>query len=578
MGTNKGTGVVKRDRDNAGNARPRPTSVAFLLLALAWALPAKSVEPFPQVRPATRAQAVLCLTAGAPLPVPCLSPVVQSLLEDPGSGNAASRRALSFLQAAAHVSGERRWVEQDGTTIRYTMQRGSFDRLDGSDDDSDGRPDVLEAVLEGLAEARRVLVSQMGLPAPDPVEVLLVKVGSGVDGYTIPSGGSDGRPLLVLDASPLGGASVTRRAAAHQYAHAVSLVAGGGVPADWAEALATWTVLRVEQQPDEQTAALLSARLNRLADGLLADALELAAGNAAWLSFVEEAYGPTALRLTIEELGTGSAPATALDRALRRADGETLSSAFREFQLWALLVGERANGQHFSFAGRLSSPQFASSTDGLPALSVQADPPVAPLGAAAVLLNPDETRGGLSVRFEGEVPGRWEADLLLVREGGSLHRVPVPLSPRGRGEMTVPLDGVEQAILMIRNLDSDPRAVRRYTWSAHAVRDYPFELSSIEAVPGQAIEGVVVAWETRSERGLVGFNVLRHEEGSSTETRINPVWVPALGDEATPGSYRFVDTTAAPGIPYSYRIEGITETGLASASDAVVLAKRALSQ
>lgn len=545
----------------------RPLATVVAVIACSWTtLPyAWSLEPLLAARPATRAQAVAALTGGADLPVPCLSPVVQSLLDDPRGGSPATRRAIGLLQAASHVLGERRFVEQDGTTIRYTLQRASFDRVEAADTDGDGRPDLVDAVLEGLTEARRVLVEQIGLPAPDPVEVVLAKIGGGIEGYTIPSGGSQGRPLLVIDASPDGGAPTAHAAAIHQYAHAVAMGSGSGMPVEWAEALASWAALRVDRGPDARTAQLIANRLGLMSEGLESELLDLAAGNAAWLSFLDENYGSTALRLAVEELSTGLDAPSALDRALRRAGEESLGAALREFQLWSLLVGERSTGRHFSFARRIATPRFASVADGLPALFVQSDPPVGPLGAAAVLLRPAESQGGVTIHFEGETPGRWDADVLLVRPDGSLQRVPFALGPEGRGDLALPLGDVEEAILLVRNLEVEPQAPRRFAWSAHAVKEYPYDLTSVEARSDEKGD-TLLTWETASEHGLIGFNVLRSEEGGGAPTRISSVWIPALGDETTPASYQFVDTTAEPDVSYTYQIEGITESGLASIS------------
>jgi hypothetical protein len=545
-----------------------PVVVAILL-----APGVRGAEIFPFVRPATRAQAVSALTGGAESPVPCLTPLVQSLLEDPRSGSPAARRALGVLQNGAHLFGERRWVEQDGTIVRYTLHRVTFDRIDATDEDRNGRPDLVDAVIAGVADARRVLVGQFGLPAPDPVEVFLGKIGGDLDGFTIPASGTDGRPLLVIDASPSGGAAAARAAAIHQYSHAVALVSGSGAPAAWGEALATWAEVRVSRGPDARIAALFAERIERMHEGLDTELLGLAAGNALWLAFLEEAYGPIALRLAVEEISSGLPAAVAFDQALRRAGEESLASAFREFQIWTLLVGERSNGMHFSFADRLATPRFASESDGLPALSVQADPAVGPLGAAAVRLRPEESRGGLAIRFEGDTPGRWEADVLLVLSDGSLHRLPVPLAAEGRGDLAIPLTDIAATVLLVRNLDPDPSPARPYAWSAHAVPGYPFEVASLEATAGED-GGAVVTWDTTTESGLVGFNVLRREEGADATERVNPLWIPALGDEETPASYQFVDDTANPGSSYTYRIEGITETGLASVSEPVVPTRR----
>ena len=181
------------------------------------------------------------------------------------------------------------------------------------------------------------------------------------------------------------------------------------------------------------------------------------------------------------------------------------------------------------------------------------------------------------MRFEGESPGRWEVDLLLVREDGAFHRVPMEISSEARGEVRVPLGGLGEAVLLVRSPDADPRSARRYSWSAYAVRGFPFELASLEAVASpNAGEGAVVTWETRSERGVLGFNVLRREEGSPAAIRINPVWMPALGEESTPGAYQFVDVTAVPGVSYLYQIEAITEVGLATESEPVILTRSPL--
>ena len=547
-----------------------------LIVAVAFAATrANAVEPFPLIRPATRAQAVLTLSGGASMPVPCLSPLVQSLLDDPSSGAPAARRAIALLETATRLHAERRLVEPDGTTIRFTLLKGSFDRIDPADEDDDGRPDVVQAVLAGVSEARRLFGAALGLPVPDSVEVLLADIGGDLDGYTLPAGGSDGRPLLVVDASPAGKRAAARAAAIHQYAHAAAFASGGRMPLEWSEALATWAAVRIDGVADGVTAGILAARLAALHEGLETDSLELAAGNALWLAFLDEAYGSAALRGAVDELSNGHSPSAAFDIALQRTAGTSLTSAFREFQLWSLLVGDRSNGQHFSFADRLTGPSFASVNEGLPALSVQTDPPVGSLGAAAVLLRPAETHGGLTLRFEGETPGRWEADVLLVAFGGALHRLSLVLDAEGRGRLDVPLADAAELILLVRNLETEADAPRRYAWSAQPLRGYPFDLTTLEASRSGRI-GALVEWETGAEHGLLGFNVLRSEDGGSSPVRVNPVWIPALGDEQSAASYQFLDATALPGVSYSYRIEGITETGLVSASESVKPRERLL--
>jgi len=556
-------------------ARPA-WKLAGLWVSILLTFPALAAgDPFPVVGPATRTQAASTLMGGAPPTVRCLSAVLQTRLEDPAAVSPAGRRALSFLQSTAYLPGERRFTDADGTVVRFTTQRSSFDRIEAIDEDRDGTPDRIEGALGALGDARRVLVAELGLASGDPIEVLLVRVGGDLEGYFVPSGGFDGRPLLVLDASST--PERLRSAAIHQYAHAVALSVGAGLAPEWSEAFATWAVAMVTGGPDDDTASLLSQRMRRLDEGLESDVLDLAAGNAAWLSFLDESYGRTTLKLALEELGDGASADVAFDRAVRRSGGAGFTEAFRDFQLWSILTGDRSTGSHFSFAGRLESPGFASVTDGLPALSVLSEPPVAPLGAAATLLHPESSNGGVTVRFEGETPGQWDADLVLTDDDGTLHRIPLAVVD-GKSELTIPVAAVREAILLVRNLDpvkDGPKLA--YSWSARAVAGYPFETASLEATATPGRRGVRVAWETRSEQGLVGFNVLRREAGGSA-VRVNPVWIPALGDLENPAAYEFIDRSAVPGAAYSYSIEGITTSGLASTSESVVVSKSAFAR
>jgi len=185
-----------------------------------------------------------------------------------------------------------------------------------------------------------------------------------------------------------------------------------------------------------------------------------------------------------------------------------------------------------------------------------------------VLLRPSETLGGATIRFEGEAPGAWEADLLIVAGTGALRRVPLAIDSEGRGRADVPLADVSEMILLVRNLETEPDEPRHYAWSAQAVHGYPFELSALDATRADK-SGTVVAWETAAEHGVIGFNVVRSDDEGGGSVRVNPVWIPAMGDEQTPASYQFVDATALPGASYAYRIEGVTENGLSSLSDAV---------
>jgi len=535
---------------------------------------AYSREAFPEIRPQTRDQAIGLLRSEAHTDALCLTSRIQSISRTPFGEAPVVRRAVALLQSRATLAREQVAPGPGGIAVRYTAAPDAYDRINPADADADGRPDVLQAALEGLERARHVFVDRLGLPAPTDLEVLLVRLDDPINGYVAPAGDRTGRTVLVLDASPRRGVGAVRRAAIHHYAHAIA----PGLPPAWGEALATWSELEANGGIGPRTLSRMARRLQALSSGLLDDDLSLAAGNSIWLAFLEEAYGLATVRLTVEELASGGPVAAAFDRALRRSGTDDLATAFREFHLWSVLIGDRADEHHLSFAGRLASMSFASSVEGLPALSVQADPALAPLGAAQVRLTPMATRGGLRVHFEGEFAASWEADLLLFDEGGRVRRLALELID-SRGEITVPVADVAEAVLLVRNLGSDDGESHRYTYSAQREKDFPFVIVSAGATPTDATRpGVLVSWETASEQQLLAYNVVRSraDSGSSASSpsrlTVNPIWIPALGDPARSTGYRFLDHSAEPGVSYIYRIEGITRDGLTSLSDPFIVA------
>ena len=539
------------------------------LLGAAQALGAPPVPDLVPARTGARFQAVAALAATASVPAPCLTPLVQSMRSDRQRGSSATRRSLAILANDPTLTGERVTFEVDGTTARFTTDRNAFDRVDVLDDNANGRPDAVDEALTGIARAQRLLVGQLELPNPGTIEIVFGRLGANVDGLSLPFGGRQGRTHVWLDTSIRGGSGMARRAAEHQYAHAVA--AAAGLDPAWGEAFASWTAIALEGSPDDRDIAFLASRMAASGEGLVVDDLALAAGNAAWFSFLNESYGPTAVKLVVEELGRGGSDQAALDRAMRRASGNTVEAALRDYQVWSLLTGPRDDGRHFSFAARLPGPVLAASADSLPALSVQADPEVGPMGQAAVLLRPNEPAGGLTVRFEGDVSARWAADLLLIRNEGGLHRVPLALDTDDAGELSVPLQGVREVVLLVRNLDAEGRPARRYSWAAHFEPGFPAEFGALHAETAGSEGGALVSWETSSEQGLLGFNVLRERGDGAEALRVNPVWIPSLGETSGPASYSFLDAAAASGVAYRYRVEAVTLEGLKSQSEAVAL-------
>ena len=546
-------------------ARTFIPTAGLILAASAAATPAADLVT---AKPTTRLLAMTTLTGGAAVPGTCITPSIQSVRSDPQHATAAARRAVNWLAADAALSNERRTTDSEGTTVRFTTDRGSLDRVEPTDENGNGSPDIVDAAAQGVARAERLLVGQLELPNPGPIEIVLARLGSGVEGFSAASPARPGGNRLWLDAVGRGGVAGIRRTAEHQYAHLVAALAG--LDPAWGESLAAWTTMAVEGGPDAGILTAINRRLASSGAGLLVDDLELATGNAAFLAYLEEADGAAAVKVAVDELGKGAPASIALDRALRRVAGQPLDEALRDFQIWSILTGVRDDHRHFSFAPRVSAPPFATTVDDLPVLSVQADPEIAPLGSAAVLIHAPDRNGGLNVRFEGDATGRWGVDLLLVRIDGTMHRVPLALDADQSAEMTVPLQDVFETLLLVRNLDGEGKAARRYTWGAQVEKRFPVEISDLH-VESAGASGARVSWQTDSESGILGFNVLRSRDDGGHSVRINPVWIPAVGRQETPAAYSFLDPGAVPGIAYRYRIEAVTPEGLTSRSDAVTL-------
>ncbi len=527
-------------------------------------------DPFPDPRPATRTAALAVVAGEEPAPLGCLTPRIQNLAGARLGSGLLVHRALTLLGQRSDFTVERRTSAADGTPVWFTDEPSAFDRVTPLDLSGNGVPDLVEHAIAGLDEARRFLVEQLRLTAPQRLEVVLVELGPQLEGYLVSR--EDG-VTIVLDGSRAVEGPAIRGAAIHQYTHAVVAAVGARMRPEWGEALATWVESELLGGPDDETTALLSQRIERLAEGLGSRAADLGPGNALWFAFLNEAYGPESIAGTVEELAQGGSATAALDRALARVSGEGLAAAFREFQLWTVLSGPRADRYHFSFGPRLSGPHFASVNDGLPALSVLADPPVAAWGATQVRVVPGEEQGGLGLHFEGGVGAAWEADLLLWDTSGAVRRLALPLDGGGRGEIAVPLDGVAEVVMLVRNLGSQDGAAHRYTYAAHREPGYPVEFGSLEARHlGHSVD---LSWETSSEQELIGFNILRSRDAGGTESVVNPVWIPALGERDASTSYQYFDRSVEPGASYRYRVQAITVRGMTSLSDPVVVRRPA---
>lgn len=531
--------------------------IATLLIAAAVSSPILAADLFPEQRPHSRSEASRSLAGSAALERGCLTPELQLAVIGTSRLSADQRRAAGWLQRHAAIAQVAAVEQHLGIDLRIT--RSALIRLGAlSAEDRSGR---LQAIASGVADARRTLSETAGFPAVE-VQVLVADLGNSTNGYTARSSAGP-NPTVVIDVETP--RPDLYRAAAHQYAHGVAQSLSANFPAAWGEALAVWTTMRSLRQDRAAEYDSIDARLHAMHAGLVSNDPAHATGNAVWLTFLESRWGIPAVRTTVEELARGGDVAAALERGVRRVSTLRLRQAYADFQLWSLFTGERDDSMHLRGADRLATPHFTSVAAGLPALSIRRDPAVAPWGGARIrLFEGTGESGGLQVDFEGDFSAQWEADLVLTSQAGAIHRVPLALRD-GRVETTVPLDGLAEAVLLVRRVDADDAAPRGYSYSAHREKGYPFELAetSVEPIPDL---GLLVQWETTHEHRLIGFNVLRARVDGGPRVQVNPVWIPALGAADRGVGYRFLDAEAAPGVRYEYTIQAITELGLTSHS------------
>jgi hypothetical protein len=71
----------------------------------------------------------------------------------------------------------------------------------------------------------------------------------------------------------------------------------------------------------------------------------------------------------------------------------------------------------------------------------------------------------------------------------------------------------------------------------------------------------MVEWETASEVGTAGFNLLRQDPASGSFSKINDSLLPTLIGSPQGGVYRYPDQDVAPGRTYTYRLEEVEADG-----------------
>jgi predicted secreted hydrolase len=84
---------------------------------------------------------------------------------------------------------------------------------------------------------------------------------------------------------------------------------------------------------------------------------------------------------------------------------------------------------------------------------------------------------------------------------------------------------------------------------------------------------VEVSWQTETELNTAGFNLYRGEAAEGPyELKVNARLIPASPDPLTGGRYRFVDSSASPGIVYYYQLQEVETTGKVNVAGVIAVA------
>ena len=553
----RGEGVV-------GHGAPAETGsiVAFVgsLREAVEAAPSRASVPAGSLQEAL--QRILPDEAGQPR---CLAPFVLEGVRQ-SSASPVFAAYLRPVLAPPALARESVASSPDGAfSVHYTLDRSSADAVFSTDVNGDALPDYVEQIIKALTSSRDTIAARFGFMAPrngSALDVYLANLGGGIDGYSAPAPSGDG-VFIVLDSRLLGNDALLRAAVSHQLAHAILAGYAPGAPVWWTEATASWLEGAVAGSYAHYLDKMQAA-LEHAADGLASDDPRVCQGHLLWPAYIATLPGRETLVRQIWEHLQQQGETLDLWRATDdtlRTHGLTLEDAFADYSIWLLQSGPRSDGWHFAAADRLAGVPMTGSYDVYPVAQIQNSPRLSPMGAAFIRFTADRNEGGLRLRFEGDLPGAFQAQLLLTPRaaGAPLVRAPLVIDERGRGSIAIPWASFSEAVLVVGNVArSDAGA--GYSFVARTEPTFPFELVSLRAEP-QGDE-VAVTWETQSENGMFGWILYRTESPREVPRRLNQFVIPAIGDGDGPVSYQYVDGGIIRGRSYSYKLVGITQDGL----------------
>ncbi len=525
------------------------------------------------------AEALSILFHGEEPPIDCASPVIQELIHRYLSQGLSLPPALRLLTKRPSLSGELVYNTQQGHfRIHYSKDRSTVDAIIIADKDRNGIPDYVETVGAGLEEARTLFIDQLGFndparlsPSSQPCDVYIKNLGGKLSGFAVPLQNRGSRAqgksfsFLVLDNLLLGNNTILKSIAAHQFAHAITYAHSYRSESWWSEATAIWledrlysTLIRYYEP--------LNYRLEDKSKSLDTDSLILMQGNALWPFFLSE-KDVHLIQRSWEEIQNNPdwSVLQVFSSILEKNHLGTLEENFSDFCLWTYFTGSKDDGNHFLFASYLPDPFFDSYYSTYPVAGIQIENPIEPLGASLIQFESQRSEGALIINFEGDPHCQWNVDVLLVSDKEPRHyRAKMGIDNSGHGSIGIPWESLTDILLVVKNVSIDAGLRGRFNYVATHDASYPFELNFIEAVDEEGV--IAVLWETASETDLFGWNVYRSCEPVCDFSKINGVFIPALGEFSAPVLYKFLDDSAQPSKKYFYYIEGITNEGLSSRS------------
>lgn len=548
-------------------------------LSIGKIISAEDLELYQENEIHSLAEALNILFKGEEPPIDCASPVITELINHYRSQNIPLPHVLKYLLKKPSLKEELLYKTGKGHfRIHYTKDRGTVDAIIIADKDQNGIPDYIETVGEGLEKARKLFIDHLGFNDPHrftssgyPYDVYIKNLGGKLSGITLPilsrfaRAQGQASSFIVLDNLLVGNKTILKAIAAHQFAHAITYSYSFRASSWWSECSAIWledrlysTLIRYYEP--------LSYRLEMKNKSLDTDHLILMQGNALWPFFLSE-KDVNLIRMSWEEIQRNPdwSVLQVFSYLLERNHQGTLRENFSDFCLWTYFTGSRDDGNHFLFASYLPDPFFDSSYSTYPIAGIQTEKAIEPLGASLIRFESDKSEGALIINFEGEQHCQWDVDILLVSDKvPRYYRAKMNIDSSGHGSIGIPWEQLSEIIMVVKNISINKSIRGRFNYMATHDPSYPFELNVIEAIDEQGI--ISILWETVSETDLFGWNVYRSGEPLCDFSKINEVFIPALGEFSGSILYKFIDMTAEPSTKYFYYVEGVTNQGLSSRS------------